>query len=212
MCRRGGRAAGSLRHRGRAGAAKDEAASHDADGLSSTSCGDAAAAGARMTAPTASNASAAHPAPSTRCAARDLTPRRVPRAVGRVPDEPAVAHREPPRCAGGELVRRASRRSTVASWLSRARPAGRSRRRRSRVEVAGGLVGEDHARADDERPGDRDALLLAAGEVRREVEARSARPTSSSRPRERHAARPSLRRPARAPPRRSRARSASGSG
>ena len=33
------------------------------------------------------------------------------------------------------------------------------------VEVAGGLVGEDHARADDERPRDRDALLLAAGEV-----------------------------------------------
>ena len=33
------------------------------------------------------------------------------------------------------------------------------------VEVAGRLVGEDHARPDDERPGDRDALLLAAGEV-----------------------------------------------
>ena len=37
------------------------------------------------------------------------------------------------------------------------------------VEVAGGLVGEDHPWPDDERSGDRDALLLPAGEVRREM-------------------------------------------
>ena len=36
---------------------------------------------------------------------------------------------------------------------------------RARVEVAGGLVGEEHRRARDERARDRDALLLAAGEL-----------------------------------------------
>jgi acyl-CoA thioesterase-1 len=40
---------------------------------------------------------------------------------------------------------------------------------RARVEVAGGLVGEQQARLVDERAGDRDALLLAAGELRRVV-------------------------------------------
>ena len=38
-----------------------------------------------------------------------------------------------------------------------------------RVEVAGRLVGEHHARARDERAGDGDALLLAAGELGRAV-------------------------------------------
>ena len=37
------------------------------------------------------------------------------------------------------------------------------------VEVAGRLVGEQHGRLGDERAGDRDALLLAAGELRRLV-------------------------------------------
>ena len=40
---------------------------------------------------------------------------------------------------------------------------------RRRVEVAGRLVGEHHARARDERAGDGDALLLAAGELGRAV-------------------------------------------
>ena len=40
-----------------------------------------------------------------------------------------------------------------------------------RVEVAGRLVGEHHRRPRDERAGDRDALLLAAGELRRPVRA-----------------------------------------
>ena len=35
----------------------------------------------------------------------------------------------------------------------------------SRVEVAGRLVGEQHQRPVDERAGDRDALLLTAGEL-----------------------------------------------
>src|SRR5512132_258021 len=38
-----------------------------------------------------------------------------------------------------------------------------------RVEIAGRLVGEDHVRLDGECAGDRDALLLAAGELRRQV-------------------------------------------
>ena len=37
---------------------------------------------------------------------------------------------------------------------------------RARVEVAGRLVGEDHGGPGDERAGDRDALALAAGELR----------------------------------------------
>ncbi len=40
---------------------------------------------------------------------------------------------------------------------------------RRRVEVAGRLVGEHHRRARDERAGDGDALLLAAGQLRRAV-------------------------------------------
>ena len=35
------------------------------------------------------------------------------------------------------------------------------------IEVAGRLVGEQHRRLVDERPGDRDALLLAAGQLAR---------------------------------------------
>jgi hypothetical protein len=42
-------------------------------------------------------------------------------------------------------------------------------RPRPGVEVAGGLVGEDDLRARDQRPGDRDPLLLPAGELRRPV-------------------------------------------
>ncbi len=38
-----------------------------------------------------------------------------------------------------------------------------------RVEVAGGLVGEEHERSLDDRAGDRDPLTLAAGELRRTV-------------------------------------------
>src|SRR5439155_8396509 len=42
-------------------------------------------------------------------------------------------------------------------------------RARSRVEVAGRLVGKEHGRPGDEPPGDRDALLLATGKLRRLV-------------------------------------------
>ena len=36
---------------------------------------------------------------------------------------------------------------------------------RAGVQVAGGLVGQEHIRLVDQRPGDRDTLLLTAGEL-----------------------------------------------
>ena len=48
------------------------------------------------------------------------------------------------------------------------------------VERAGGLVGEDHVGLPDERPGDRDALLLAARQLGGTVRTRSPSPTPSS--------------------------------
>ena len=64
------------------------------------------------------------------------------------------------------------------------------------VERSGGLVGEDHLGPCDERAGDRDALLLAAGELGGTVaQARSPSPTraATSRTSERRARRPSRR-------------------
>ena len=63
------------------------------------------------------------------------------------------------------------------------------------VEVAGRLVGEDERGLGDERPGDRDALLLAAGQLGRLVveaiaHARAARARPSRAPRGRGATRP----------------------
>ena len=46
--------------------------------------------------------------------------------------------------------------------------------------LPGRLVGQDHARAVDQRPGDGDALLLPARQLVRAVVARSASPTASS--------------------------------
>ena len=45
----------------------------------------------------------------------------------------------------------------------------------ARVELAGGLVGEQQLRLVRQRARDRDALLLAAGELRRPVAARAVR-------------------------------------
>ncbi len=56
---------------------------------------------------------------------------------------------------------------------------------RPEVEVARRLVAEDELRVLGERSGDRDALLLAAGELRGEVELRSASPTFARRSRDR---------------------------
>ncbi len=49
------------------------------------------------------------------------------------------------------------------------------------IEIAGGLVGEEHARRVDERARDRDALLLAAGEPDGIVVGAVASPTRASR-------------------------------
>ena len=75
--------------------------------------------------------------------------------------------------------RRGARAASSASWVATMTVAPCSRGEpgeqldhvgaRLRVEVPGRLVGEDHARFDDERPGDRDSLLLAAGELARQV-------------------------------------------
>ena len=82
-------------------------------------------------------------------------------AVGE--EEDAVGDR---RCVG--VVRDHDRRLAVARRRSRA-AASRISPLVVRVEVAGRLVGEHHGRARDERAGDRDALLLAAGELGRAV-------------------------------------------
>ena len=50
----------------------------------------------------------------------------------------------------------------------------------ARIKVAGRLVGQEHPRMVDQRPGDRHPLLLAAGKLRRLVVGRSAKPTFSS--------------------------------
>ena len=42
-------------------------------------------------------------------------------------------------------------------------------RRLPGVQVAGGFVGEHHIGSGDQRPGDRDALLLPAGQLGRSV-------------------------------------------
>ena len=88
----------------------------------------------------------------------------------------------------GSRARRGRRRS--ASWVTRmiVMPSSslscwnirRTSSLGARVEVAGRLVGEQQRRAVDQRPGDRDALLLPAGELRRLVVAcgRPARPGS----------------------------------
>ena len=94
----------------------------------------------------------------------------------RLADDPAVAHRHD--ALGGardaHVVRDEHDRLAVGVALAQHRDdlAGGGG-----VEVAGRLVGEQHARAVDERAGDRDALLLAAGEV-----AGHARAASSSSP------------------------------
>ena len=79
---------------------------------------------------------------------------------------------------------------------SPSRPSGRGRRPppgagrgsspgRARVESAGRLVGEDHRGPRDQRPGDRDALLLAARELSRACAARAPRAPPSRAPRRR---------------------------
>jgi hypothetical protein len=87
------------------------------------------------------------------------------RVVTDVVDEPAVFHSDPPRDLPGEvhvvghdqeghLVLVVDAKQEVVDLV---RGAG--------VEVAGRLVGQQQARAHDQRAGDRHALLLATGEL-----------------------------------------------
>ena len=75
------------------------------------------------------------------------------------------------------LVRRGIRAATASSWVmsSIVMPSATSSSKSSsiaagvaRVEVAGRLVAEQQARRADQRARDRDALLLAAGELDRQ--------------------------------------------
>ncbi len=79
------------------------------------------------------------------------------------------------------------------------------------VEIAGRLVGDEDRRIGRQRAGERDALLLAAGQLRR-IMMRAARQGRPRRARRARALRRRRRRRARAAPRRSRAPSWSGSG
>src|SRR5712692_3954163 len=84
-------------------------------------------------------------------------------------DDRSVAHRDPAGSPCGEVgvVRRHDHRR--ASSLSEAGEQVDHVGARLRVEVAGRLVGKDHAWLVPESPRDRNALLLAAGEVGRKM-------------------------------------------
>ena len=103
-------------------------------------------------------------------------------ATGRVPgrrelDEAALTNAPAPRIAQapGARARARCRASTTIvepCWAASAGEQADHVRAGLRVEVSGRLVGEDHARLDDERTGDRDALLLTAGELGGRCDAR----------------------------------------
>ena len=91
--------------------------------------------------------------------------RRAHGALAGVGDHPAVEHPDLARQLLGEaaVVGDHDDRGAVGVELAEER---HDRRAGGAVEVAGRLVGEDDRRAPDERPGDRDPLALAAGELR----------------------------------------------
>ena len=85
---------------------------------------------------------------------------------GPLVDDPPVGEEEDAVGDGGRATASCVTMTIVwpkssTAWRSRA-----STSRPDRVEVAGRLVGEHDRRARDQRAGDRDALLLAAGELR----------------------------------------------
>ena len=110
----------------------------------------------------ASTVSVAHDVPNAIRSARELTQSRVPRRHprGSWPSLPSrIASRLGARAGELGIVCSDDNGGTVA-----AREPGEELdhvRAGLGVEVAGGLVGEDHARPDDEGARDRDALLLA---------------------------------------------------
>ena len=91
------------------------------------------------------------------------------------PSRPSRSRRRRGRAPGRRsAAARASCVTMTTVWPSSSTDSRRSVEdlvRRTAVEVAGRLVGEEHGRPRDERPCDRDALLLAAGELGRAVRA-----------------------------------------
>ena len=103
------------------------------------------------------------------------------------PSESAVVHQDAlvePDDRRRPSARRAGRASPSRSSCSNSRFSSRSRREdvlgALRVEVAGGLVGDDEIGVGDDGARDRDALLLAAGELLRAVMRAIGRPTARS--------------------------------
>ena len=117
--------------------------------------------GAQLAAEQALEREAGHLASSCSIAAEDVVRRRARQlahdlAVGE--EEHAVGHRGGAGVVGDHHDRLAQLVDRVAELLEDLAARGR-------VEVARRLVGEDDRRPRDERAGDRDALLLAAGEL-----------------------------------------------
>jgi len=92
----------------------------------------------------------------------------VRRCRGTLLDQEAVLHTQDPRRAVRDalVVRDGHEREALGLQLLE---QGEDVGARARVEVARRLVGEDHRRPRDEGAGDRDALALTAGELRRVV-------------------------------------------
>ena len=87
-----------------------------------------------------------------------------------VAHDPAVDQDDEAVGVGGGVGVVGDHHDGLAEVVGRPRAAGPSTSAEARrVQVARGLVGEHHRGLVDERPGDRDALLLAAGELRRPV-------------------------------------------
>src|SRR3954470_16658707 len=85
--------------------------------------------------------------------------------------EPPVRHEHDPVGPRGRRRVVGDHDERAARLVDRRAQQGEHGAARSRVERAGGLVGEHDARLSDECTGDRDALLLAARELRRPVAA-----------------------------------------
>ena len=161
---------------------------------------------------------------------RDADDHAQHRQGGAKPARPKAREREPDELEDPHATSRPSRMctwrpadaATSASWVMRtivlpARLSSRSSSStswpRGLVEVAGRLVGEDQGRVGDQRPGDRHALLLAAGQLRRLVVDAVAEAQPLERLASPGASAPHGRRPGRAAAsRRSRARSSAAGG
>ena len=88
---------------------------------------------------------------------------------GLVGHDAAVAEADEPRSVLGDVVLVRDEQDGDAALLVQALEDAHDLDAGARVEVAGGFVGQDDRRLVDQRAGDGDALLLAAGELVRHV-------------------------------------------